>query len=90
MEFFNENYRSKGKTLLSTSGSLTLTAANGSNFPYVGYFELDVEALGMTIPKLGILVAEDSVDDVTRLRKPRSSWPPENERNWVGETEDPE
>lgn len=34
----NENYRSKGKTLLSTSGSLTLTAANGLNFLYVGYF----------------------------------------------------
>lgn len=44
----------------------------------------------MTIPKLGILVAEDSVDDVTRPRKPKTSWPPENERNWVGETEDPE
>lgn len=69
MEFFNENYRSKGKTLLSSSGSLTLTAANGLNFPYVGYFELDVEALGVTIPKLGILVVEDSVDDVTRQRK---------------------
>lgn len=69
MEFFNENYRSKGKTLLSSSGSLTLTAANGLNLPYVGYFELDVEALRVTIPKLGILVVEDSVDDVTRQRK---------------------
>ena len=51
--FFNENVRSKGKNLLSISGWLTLTAANELNIPYIGYFELDVEILGITIPKRG-------------------------------------
>ena len=67
--FFNENFRSKGKNLLSTSGWLTLTAANGLNIPYIGYFELDVKTLGITIPKRGILVVKDSEDPVTRRRK---------------------
>lgn len=67
--FFNENFRSKGSNLLSTSGWLTLTAANGLNIPYIGYFELDVETLGITIPKRGILVVKDPEDPVTRRRK---------------------
>ena len=67
--FFNENFHSKGKNLLSTSGWSTLTAANGLHIPYIGYFELDVETLGITIPKRGILVVKDSEDPVTRQRK---------------------
>ena len=67
--FFNETFRSKGKNLLSTSGWLTLTAANGLNIPYVGYFDLDVETLGITIPRRGILVVNDPEDPVTRWRK---------------------
>ena len=66
---FDKNYRPKGKTLLSTSGWLTLTAANGLDIPYVGYFELDVETLGITVPKRGILVVRDSTDPGTRQRK---------------------
>ena len=66
---FNKNYRPKGKTLLSTSGWLTLTAANGLDIPYVGYFELDVEVLGITVPKRGILVVRDSADPGSRRRK---------------------
>ena len=65
----NKNYRPKGKTLLSTSGWLTLTAANGLDIPYVGYFELDVEVLGITVPKRGILVVRDSADPGSRQRK---------------------
>ena len=67
--FFNDNFRPKGINLLSTSGWLTLTAANGLNIPYIGYLELDVETLGITIPKRGILVVKDSQDSVTRKRK---------------------
>ena len=46
---------------------MTLAAANGLNI--IGYFELDVETLGITIPKRGILVVKDSEDLVTRRRK---------------------
>lgn len=46
-----------------------LTAANGLNIPYIGYFDVDVETLGITIPKRGILVVKDSEDPVTRRRK---------------------
>ena len=66
---FNKNYCPKGRTLLSKSGWLTLTAANGLDIPYVGYFELDVEVLGITVPKRGILMVGDSADPGSRQRK---------------------
>ena len=54
---------------MSTSGWLTLTAANGLEIPYVGYFELDVQALGITVPRRGVLVVKDPPDTVVRERK---------------------
>ena len=54
-EFFNDHFRPQGKTLLPTGHWLNLTAANGLAIPYVGYLELDVEALGVMIPRRGIL-----------------------------------
>lgn len=44
-EFFNEHFRPQGKTLLLTGDWVRLTAANGLEILYVGYLELDVEAL---------------------------------------------
>ena len=46
-----------------------LTAANGLSIPYIGYFELDVETLGITIPNLVILVVKHSEDPVKRRQK---------------------
>ena len=48
-EFFNEHFHHQGKTFLPTSNWLRLTAANGLEIPYVGYLELDLEALVVMI-----------------------------------------
>ena len=48
-EFFKDHFRPLGKTLLPTGDWLRLTAANGLAIPYVGYLELDVEALGVML-----------------------------------------
>ena len=48
---------------------LRLTAANGLAIPYVGYLELDVEALGVMIPRRGILVVKSPASQEARQRK---------------------
>lgn len=68
-EFFNEHFRPQGKTLLPTGDWLRLTAANGLEIPYVGYLELDVEALGVMIPRRGILVVKSPASQEARQRK---------------------
>ena len=68
-EFFNEHFRPQGKTLLPTGDWLKLTAANGLEIPYVGYLELDVEALGVMIPQRRILVVKSPASQEARQRK---------------------
>ena len=68
-EFFNEHFRPQGKTLLPTGDWLRLTAANGLQIPYVGYLELDVEALRVMIPRRGILVVKSPASQEARQRK---------------------
>ena len=63
---FNKYFRPKGSTFLSACGWLTLKAANGLSISYVGYFELDVKALGITVPKRGMLVVKDHEDPTSR------------------------
>ena len=68
-EFFDRNFKPMGQTLLSTGGWLTLTAANGLDIPYAGYFELDVEAQGVVIEKRGILVVKNPTNLSSLQRK---------------------
>ena len=51
--FFWNNFGRKDGDMLSTSGWLKLTAANGLDIPYQGCLELVVETMGMTIPDCG-------------------------------------
>ncbi|CAB3982687.1 Retrovirus-related Pol poly from transposon [Paramuricea clavata] len=69
VELFNTHFKPKGQELLSTSGWLKLIAANGLEIPYLGYFELDIEAFGLSVPRRGILVIKDSANDAIRARK---------------------
>ena len=66
-EFFIANF--KGQSLLSTSGWLSLTGANGLEILYVGYFEVDVQVVGKVVPRRGILVVKDPVGVESKLRK---------------------
>lgn len=51
--------RRKNMDMLSTSGWLRITAATGLEIPYLGYLELEVETIGMTLPECGFLVAKE-------------------------------
>mgnify|MGYP002803453822 CR=1 FL=1 len=68
-EFFNTHFKPQGQELLSTSGWLKLMAANGLEIPYLGYFELDIEAFSLTAPRLSILVVVESANAAMRTRK---------------------
>lgn len=46
---FKEKFEPWGSDKLKSYNWLQLTAANGLDIPYVGYFELDVEVLGNVI-----------------------------------------
>ena len=65
--FFNKHFSQQG--LLSTNTWLTLTAANGLDIPYVGYFEADVECCGKLIEKRGMLVVQDPPNASSQRRK---------------------
>ena len=67
--FFKEHFLPLGKQLLTDRRWLTLTAANGIEIPYIGYIELDVDVLGVTIPSRGILVVKDSDGSLLSSRK---------------------
>ncbi|KAL0151937.1 hypothetical protein M9458_052744 [Cirrhinus mrigala] len=58
--FFREHFFGNESYVLSTSGWLKITAANGLDIPYLGYMELDVEVMGMTLPECGFLIVKET------------------------------
>ncbi len=58
--FFREYLFGNESDVLSTSGWLKITAANGLDIPYLGYMELDVEVMGMTLPECGFLIVKET------------------------------
>ncbi|KAI3351186.1 hypothetical protein L3Q82_005611 [Scortum barcoo] len=58
--FFREHLAEKGENIQSAFEWLQLTAANGLDLPYVGYVEVEVETMGLTIPKRGFLIVKDA------------------------------
>lgn len=63
--FFRDSLSDHSQQMLSTSGWLKLTAANGLDIPYLGYLELDVETMGMVLPDCGFLIVKDSPNSST-------------------------
>lgn len=57
--FFRQHLLGRNEDLSPTAGWLKLTAANSLPIPYIGYIEMDVQALGLTIPECGFLVVKD-------------------------------
>lgn len=64
--FFRQHLLGENEDVTPTSKWLKLTAANSLPIPYIGYIELDVQALGLTAPKCGFLVVRDPVTELTR------------------------
>ena len=67
--FFKQYFQSQGVEQLQQCKWLQLKAANGLDIPYVGYVELDVNVLGKTLPKMGVLVVKDSPDSFSQQQK---------------------
>ncbi len=58
--FFKEHLAGEEKDMLYTTGWLKITAANGLDIPYLGYLELTVETMGITLPECVFLVVQGS------------------------------
>lgn len=69
--FFREQLQPKWGQKLADCGWLSLSGANGLEIPYIGYFEVDIEAvvLNKTIPRRGVLVVMDPISPAARERK---------------------
>lgn len=58
--FFKEHLAKKGENVCPAFEWLKITAASGLELPYMGYVELDFDAMGLTIPERGFLIVRDS------------------------------
>ncbi len=58
--FFKEHLAGEEKDMLSITGWLKITAVNGLDIPYLGYLELIVESMGITLPEWGFLIVRDT------------------------------
>lgn len=57
--FFREHLHGEDKDLHCTAKWLKITAANKLPLPYLGYVELDIEVMGLTVPECGFLIIRD-------------------------------
>lgn len=57
--FFRENLHGEDKDLHCTYKWLRVTAANKLPLPYLGYVELDIQVMGLTVPECGFLIVRD-------------------------------
>jgi len=68
--FFRDHLHGEEGDMHYTAKWLKLTAANKLPLPYLGYVELEVQVMGLTIPECGFLIIKD--DDTS---EPDSSLP---------------
>lgn len=57
--FFRDHLHGEDKDMHCTSKWLKITAANKLPLPYLGYVELDIEVMGITIPECGFLIVKN-------------------------------
>lgn len=57
--FFREHLHGEDQDIHCTAKWLKITAANKLPLPYLGYVELDIKVMGLTIPECGFLIARD-------------------------------
>lgn len=67
--YFNNKFAHLSAEGLRDCGWLGLKAANGLMIPYLGYIELDLYILGVTLPRRGVLIVKDPPDDYMRQKK---------------------
>lgn len=57
--FFRNHLYGEDEDMHCTAKWLKITAANKLPLPYIGYVELDVQVMGLTIPECGFLIVKD-------------------------------
>lgn len=57
--FFREHLHGEDQDIHCTAKWLKITAANKLPLPYLGYVELDIKVMGLTIPECGFLIVRD-------------------------------
>lgn len=57
--FFKNHLHGKDKDVHCTTKWLKITAANKLPLPYLGYVELDIQVMGLTLPGCGFLIVHD-------------------------------
>lgn len=60
--FFREHLHGEDRDMHSNSKWLQITAANKLAHPYLGYVELDIQVMGVTIPGCGFFIFRDQKD----------------------------
>lgn len=63
-EQYYDTYLKNKVILEDTSDIIKVKAANQLNLPYLGYFEIDIDYLGTTIPDVGFLVTTSLEDEI--------------------------
>lgn len=57
--FFRNQLHGEDEDMHSTATWLKITAANKLPLPYLGYVELDIQVMGVTLPECGFLIIRD-------------------------------
>ncbi len=74
--FFREKLLSRGLRLQDPLDWMRITAANGTDMPYMGYVELDITVLGHTFHDMAVLVLHDLPETAARsMREYKSRVP---------------
>ncbi|XP_028290920.1 uncharacterized protein LOC114454569 [Gouania willdenowi] len=61
--FFKQQLLGREEDVFPAAKWLKLTAANSLPIPYIGYVELDMEAMGLNIPECGFLIVKDHIQE---------------------------
>ncbi|XP_051931175.1 uncharacterized protein LOC127607116 [Hippocampus zosterae] len=64
--FFRNRLNGTDEDMHCTAKWLKLTAANNLPLPYLGYVELDVQAMGIVITGCGFLIIQDNTDEASQ------------------------
>lgn len=67
--YFNNNFSHLSDQGLKDCGWLGLKAANGLEIPYLGYIELDVHILGVSLPCRSVLIVKEPADSLMTQKK---------------------
>lgn len=57
--FFRKHPHGEDDNIHNTTKWLKITAANKLPLPYLGYVELDIQVMGVTLPECGFLIIRD-------------------------------